>query len=81
MWFNKCAKVTDGAITLAQNEKEVFTMKKERHMKVYGYEDRWHDKYPAEIRLKGKWLKELGFTVNTPITVFCEEGKLVIVKR
>ena len=56
------------------------SIKKERHMKVYGYEDRWHDTYPAEIRLKGKWLKELGFTVNTPITVVCEEGKLTIIK-
>lgn len=55
-------------------------MKKERKLKVYGYESKWHD-YPAEIRLKGKWLKELGFTVNTPITVHCEEGKLIITKR
>ena len=54
-------------------------MKKERKMKVYGYESKYYD-YPAEIRLKGKWLKELGFTVNTPISVLCEEGKLVITK-
>ncbi|MGI6737678.1 MAG: SymE family type I addiction module toxin [Anaerovoracaceae bacterium] len=55
-------------------------MKKERNMKVYGYESKYYD-YPAEIRLKGKWLKELGFTVNTPITVVCEEGKLTITRK
>ena len=53
------------------------TTKKERNLKVYGYESKWHD-YPAEIRLKGKWLKELGFTANTPIKVLCEGGRIVI---
>ena len=55
------------------------TTKKERNLKVYGYESKWHD-YPAEIRLKGKWLKELGFTANTPITVVCEENRLIITR-
>ena len=32
------------------------------------------------INLKGKWLGELGFDINTPIQVECEEGKLVITK-
>lgn len=30
------------------------------------------------INLKGKWLGELGFDINTPIKVECEEGRLVI---
>ena len=56
------------------------SIKKERNLKVYGYDSKWND-FPPEIRLKGKWLKELGFTVNTPITVVCEERKIVITKR
>lgn len=32
------------------------------------------------ISLKGKWLKDFGFDVNTPIKVECEEGKLIITK-
>ncbi len=56
------------------------SIKKDRNLKVYGYESRSYSE-PPEIRLKGKWLKELGFTVKTPISVVCEEGKLVITKR
>lgn len=29
--------------------------------------------------LKGAWLEEWGCTANMPVTVQCEEGKLVIV--
>ena len=32
------------------------------------------------INLRGKWLQELGFEIDTPIKVECEEGKLVITK-
>ena len=32
------------------------------------------------ITLKGKWLQELGFEIDTPITVKCEDGRLVITK-
>ena len=32
------------------------------------------------INLKGKWLGELGFNIDTPIKVECEEGKLIITK-
>lgn len=55
------------------------TVKKERNLKVYGYESKWYD-LPAEIRLKGKWLKELGFTVNSSIRVICEKERIVIEK-
>lgn len=30
------------------------------------------------INLKGKWLGELGFNIDTPVKVECEEGRLVI---
>ena len=30
------------------------------------------------LMLKGAWLEEWGFTANMPVTVQCEEGKLVI---
>lgn len=29
--------------------------------------------------LKGAWLEEWGFTANMPVTIQCEEGKLIIV--
>ena len=39
-----------------------------------------HERIPA-IHLKGQWLKEYGFTENTPIQVLCEHGKLTITLR
>lgn len=33
------------------------------------------------LTLKGAWLKEWGFTANLPVTVQCEDGKLVITPR
>lgn len=54
-------------------------VKTERNLKVYGYESKWYD-YPAKIRLKGKWLKEFGFTVNTPIKVECKKNRLIITR-
>lgn len=33
------------------------------------------------LMLKGAWLEEWGFTANMPVTVQCEEGKLVITPR
>lgn len=32
------------------------------------------------ITLKGNWLQELGFEIDTPITVKCEDGRLIITK-
>ena len=56
--------------------------KKSRNMTVYYQYSRWDkkDKVPT-IRLKGQWLKDLGFDVGDPITVTCEEGKLIITPR
>lgn len=33
------------------------------------------------LTLKGAWLEEWGFTANLPVTVQCEDGKLVITPR
>ena len=47
--------------------------KEYREMKVYessGYQY----KRTSSIVLKGKWLNDLGFEINTPITVKCEGG-------
>ena len=30
------------------------------------------------IRLKGKWLQQAGFTVDTPVTVEVRQGQLVL---
>lgn len=40
---------------------------------------KWHD--VPQIQLKGKWLREFGFTEETPITVTCEDGRIVITPR
>lgn len=53
---------------------------KKRNMKVYeqcGYKC----KATPIIILKGKWLKEAGFDSGMPITVTCEDGKLIITPR
>lgn len=52
-------------------------MKNERELTVYGFKSRWDD-YPAEIRIRGKWLKELGFDVGVKYRVECQEGKLIL---
>lgn len=33
------------------------------------------------ITLKGKWLEEWGFMIDTPVIVQCEGGKLTIIKQ
>lgn len=55
-------------------------IKTERNLKVYGYESKWHD-YPAEIRLKGKWLKEFGFNAGDHIIVTCANDMIIITKK
>ena len=42
-------------------------------------EQRWY-KYKAtpSIQLKGQWLKEVGFDLETPVIVQCENGRLTI---
>ena len=52
-------------------------MKRERDLTVYGYKSKWHD-YPAEIRIRGKWLKDFGFDVGVRYHVECEDGKLIL---
>ena len=53
---------------------------KKRNMKVY---EQWgcNRKVAPTIILKGKWLKEAGFDSGMPITVICEDGKLIITPR
>lgn len=41
----------------------------------------YHYKNVPQIQLKGAWLREFGFSENTPITVQCEDGRLVIIPR
>lgn len=53
--------------------------KKFRDMKVY--ERLAQSEMVPEIRLQGKWLRELDFAPGTPITVTCEGGRLIITRR
>lgn len=55
-------------------------MKRERKLKVYGMGGYKGVNVPT-IVLKGKWLDELGFGIDVPIKVECEEGKLVIFRK
>ena len=51
-----------------------------RKLKVYEGSG-WNYKSVPEIILKGDWLKQYGFTEDTPIHVLCEDGKLTITPR
>lgn len=49
-------------------------------MKVYGQSGYQYKPTPT-ITLKGAWLEDWGFTIDTPIIIQCEDGKLVITKQ
>lgn len=51
-----------------------------RQMKVYAQSSYQYKPTPT-ITLKGKWLEEWGFTIDTMINVECEDGKLTITKQ
>lgn len=51
--------------------------KKVRSLKVYGQSD-YNYKTTPYIRLKGDWLREIGFEAGRYIQVKYEEGKLII---
>lgn len=53
--------------------------KKIRNMKVYEQSGYRYKSTPT-IMLKGLWLRELGFEENTPISVECSGGRLVITR-
>lgn len=53
--------------------------KKIRIMKVYE-QSGYHYKSTPTIMLKGVWLRELGVEENTPISVECSGGRLVITR-
>ena len=38
----------------------------------------WNRKEVPEIRLQGKWLEALGFTIGSRIQVECSDSRLVI---
>lgn len=62
---------------------------KNKNLKVYGisYEVNNPQGYYAsskmivpipQIRIQGKWLEDCGFNPGVPVTVHCDEGKLII---
>ncbi len=53
--------------------------KSNRKMKVCE-QSGYHYKPTLTITLKGRWLEEWGFMINTPIIVQCEDGQLTITK-
>lgn len=53
--------------------------KEYRDLKVYG-QSGYRYKDTATIMLKGKWLEELGFAIGDPVSVKCENGRLIIAK-
>lgn len=50
-----------------------------RSLKVYEQTGYHYQPTPAII-LKGNWLQDWGFSIHTPVSVTCEEGKLIITK-
>lgn len=53
--------------------------KKERKMKVYA-QSGYKYKDTDTIILKGDWLADIGFELGTPISVSCENGRIVIMR-
>lgn len=53
--------------------------KETRSLKVYE-QSGYHDQSIPTIILKGNWLQDWGFSIHTPVSVTCEEGKLIITK-
>ncbi len=51
--------------------------KKNRTMTVIYSGDRNYQPIPT-IRLKGKWLEDLGFEIGNKINVECQSGRLII---
>lgn len=64
---------------LAKERSMRMAYKEYRDLKVYELKGQQYNPVPT-ITLKGKWLQELGFDINTPITVKCEDGRLIITK-
>ncbi|BFL48218.1 SymE family type I addiction module toxin [Lactonifactor longoviformis] len=54
--------------------------KSKRSLKVIEQSGYKYKPTPA-LMLKGAWLEEWGFMANMPVTVQCEDGKLVITPR
>ena len=59
---------------------------KQRQLKVretyHPYQLAQHQRTPVgEIHLKGHWLIQAGFEIDTPVTVKVLQGELVITKR
>lgn len=54
--------------------------KANRTMKVCGQSGYQYKPTPT-ITLKGAWLEDCGFKIDTPIIVQCEKDRLIIVKR
>ena len=54
--------------------------KTDRQMKVYAQSGYRYKPTPT-ITLKGAWLEEWGFMIDTPVIVQCENGKLTIIKQ
>lgn len=54
--------------------------KAKRTMKVYE-QSGYHYKPTPTITLKGAWLEDWGFKIDTPIIIQCEKGRLIIIKK
>lgn len=54
--------------------------KSKRTLKVCEQSGYRYKPTPA-LMLKGAWLEEWGFTLNMPVVVQCEEGRLIITPR
>ncbi len=51
----------------------------ERRMTVYKGRGAYKEA-PPQILLQGRWLERAGFNVGNKITVYCQQGRLIITK-
>lgn len=64
---------------MAKERNTCMAYKEYREMKVCE-KSGYHYKPTPTITLKGNWLQELGFEIDTPITVKCEGVRLTITR-
>ena len=70
----------EGDFAMAKKTRNLKVCYKSECRRGEGYYETKYIQVPS-INLKGKWLEEFGFDIDTPVSVDCEEGRLVITKR
>ena len=66
--------------TIEKEDNNMATRKDVRELKVCEVSGYRYQAVP-QIQLKGAWLRQYGFSEETPVTVKCSDGQIVITPR